>query len=133
MKNSQLIIPITVMAVSISSCQKKEEVPAQPDKVDIEITSPKADLVYHKGDTIKIAGTATYVSQMHGYTVAIYKKGSETPLYEGSEHTHGDKLAIEEHWVDTLSESSALTLKVNVIIDHDNNTSTKELDFSSQP
>lgn len=133
MKYSQFIISITVMAVSISSCQKKEEVPAQPDKVDIEITSPKADLVYHKGDTIKIAGSATYVSQMHGYTVAIYKKGSDTLLYEGSEHTHGDKLDIEEQWVDTLSESSALTLKVNVIIDHDNNTSTKVLDFSSQP
>lgn len=127
-----IFIPITLLLAT--GCQKKNEIPVQPDKVAIELMSPSEHQAYKKGDTVFIKADVNYVSQLHGYAVIITDKTTGKTFYNNEDHAHGDHFSIDEYWVDTLGNSNeALKLEVIAVIDHDNNTANKEIELEHQP
>jgi hypothetical protein len=122
-----------VLLLFVTSCQKKEEVTPQPAKVNIDISSPAAAQVFHKGDTVHINAKVSYISQLHGYEVRITNKNTNTLVGELEGHVHTDNFSINETWVDTLSQAAELELEIRAVIDHDSNDAISRLTFQSQP
>ena len=129
-----LSVPVIIAAMlTIAACQKKDETPMQPDKVNISIASPKTGDVYHKGDTIRILASVSYISQLHGYSLAIKNKATNTTLWNTEEHVHSDKFDVNNYWVNTIDSATQLALELTAEIDHDGNGGSNSVSFSSQP
>lgn len=118
----------------MAGCQKKDETPVQPNKVAFNITSPQQGQAFKKGDSILVKADISYVSQLHGYSVKITDEQTGAVVYNNEDHAHGDQFSINEYWVDTLDNNNkTLKLEIVAVIDHDGNTSEKELEIKHQP
>lgn len=132
----KLLKQLTVIIAGVAaftSCQKHDDTPAQADKVVINITSLQDGQAFRKGDTLKIQGLISYISQMHGYEVKLTSKKTSKELFYYYEHTHSDKVGFSQSWVDTLSTADTIMLTLTAEIDHDGNQGTKQLTLTSQP
>ena len=133
MKHLLFIPAIIVAMLTMAACQKKDETPMQPDKVNISITSPKTGDIYRKGDTIRILASVSYISQMHGYTLAIKNKATNATLWSTEEHVHSDKFDVNNYWVNTIDSTAQLVLELAAEIDHSGNGGSSSTSFSIQP
>lgn len=116
-----------------TSCQKHDDTPAQPDKVAIDITSLRDGQTFKKGDVIKMQGTISYISQLHGYQLTLKNKETGKEIFYHYEHTHSDQVNFNQSWSDTLSQPATIQLLLTAEIDHDGNSGQKELILNSQP
>lgn len=133
MKLLKQLTVIIAGAIAFASCQKHDDTPAQPDKVVITITSLQDGQAFKKGDTVKMQGLISYVSQLHGYEMKLMSKKTGKELFYYYEHTHSDKVSFSQNWVDTLSTADSLVLTLTAEIDHDGNQGAKQLILTSQP
>lgn len=133
MKLLKQLTVIIAGAIAFASCQKHDDTPAQPDKVVITITSLQDGQAFKKGDTVKMQGLISYVSQLHGYEMKLMSKKTSKELFYYYEHTHSDKVSFSQNWVDTLSTADSLVLTLTAEIDHDGNQGAKQLVLTSQP
>lgn len=128
---------ITVLSftslVGLTACQKNNDVPPQPDKVTINIISPKPGATYHPDDTVYIKATINYISRLHGYELDIKNKTTDSTLFSTEEHTHSDNFSIDTYWVNTTDKQADMQLEITAEIDHDGNTGSNEITFKSQP
>ena len=129
----RFFLNLVLATVVFSSCQKNNNVPAQPDKVSINIISPTANHRYKKGDTVQIKADVSYISQLHGYQIRLIDSATGFAVYDIDGHVHGSNVSVDEKWVDTLSVSRTLKIQIMAILDHDQNASVKEVVVYSQP
>lgn len=128
----KLIISLALLIV-LAACQKKDNTPAQPDKISININTPANGTNFRKGDTISVNADISYISQLHAYEVSIKNKSTNEVVFDEYEHVYTDKFSINTSWVDSLQEETDLTMQVIIQIDHDGHQSTKELTLHSKP
>lgn len=133
MKLLKQLTVIIAGTAAFTGCQKHDDTPAQADKVVINITSLQDGQAFKKGDTLKIQGLISYISQLHGYEVKLTSKKTNKELFYYYEHTHSDKVSFNQSWADTLSTADTLILKITAEIDHDGNQGSKQLTLTSQP
>lgn len=133
MKYSPIQLMLLAMLLSAAGCQKKDDTPVNPDQLNIQISSPESKSTYRKGDTVFIRSEVSYITQMHGYHVAISDTASASTFYESEDHVHSDHFQVSKYWVDTLSYPVQLRLRITVVVDHEGNTKTQDLYFNSQP
>lgn len=127
-------ILITIISTTLLfSCQKKDVDGYQSDKLSIAISKPNESQIFRKGDTVFVSGTATYVSQLHGYSIQISNKATKEVYLDIDEHLHDASFTINTYWVDTLSQAADLNLELTVEVDHDGNEQSKEINFQSKP
>ncbi len=117
---SVLMISATVML--FSAC-KKEETPT----ATITFNEPVANDSILNGDNLHIEGTITGTGELHGYTLSITNKTSGAVLYTGTATNHSDSYAIHEHWLNNVTSTSNIEVKVEVELDHDGNKTSKTI------
>lgn len=105
-----------VVALGLTSC-KNEENP----NVEIKITSPSNGATFHHGDTVKITGTITSNTELHGYDVIIKNLSAGTIVEEMEHHDHGANLTINHQWVNNVMDHSDMRAIIKVVVDHSGN------------
>lgn len=134
MKKMKLFATINGLALVVfCGCQKKDTTPVQTDKVSVAISSPVEGQIYRKGDTVKINAAVSYISELHGYELKLINKSNNQELFMTDQHSHSDKYNVSAIWVDTLTSATTLKLELVVEVDHNGNTTTKEINLQSQP
>jgi len=131
MKNLIITSILAVAATTIVACDKKDDV--QPtETAKLTIASPVMHQTYHTGDTVRILGTATNVTNLHGYHVAILNSNSDTLFYVERD-VHAVSLSIDTMWVNTLTTAEELNVIVSSPINHDGDEIKKEIPIMVQP
>jgi len=115
---------LAVAAISIlfTAC-KKEETPI----ATITFNEPLANDTVLQGDSLHVEGTITGTGELHGYTLSITNKSTGAVVYTGTASNHSDSYAFHEHWINNVTATAALEIKVDVELDHDGNKSSKTL------
>jgi hypothetical protein len=113
-------IALSLVIISISSC-KKEETPT----ATITFNEPLTNDSITNGDSLHAEGTITGTGELHGYTLIITNKTSGAVLYTSSASNHSDSYAFHEHWLNNVSSTSNIDVKVEVELDHDGNKTAK--------
>ena len=127
-------ILITLIAgLVIAGCQKKDEVAADPSKVNFQISSPTNGQTFHVNDSVLIKGNIDYPSELHGYEVKIVDTVTGTIIYDQANHVHSDKIVIDNSWTASATQPTELKLTVITYIDHDNHTAQKDLKIKIVP
>lgn len=131
MKNLIITGILALGVTTIFSCKKDDDV--QPtETAKLTITSPTMHQTYHTGDTVRIAGTATNETNLHGYRIAILNSSNDT-LFNAEDHVHSISLDINESWVDTVTMAQELKVIVSAEINHDGDEIKKEIPIMVQP
>lgn len=133
MKLFKQLAVIVAGSIAFASCQKHDDTPAQPNKLTIDINTLQDGQSFKTGDTLKMQGLISYITQLHGYEMTLKSKSTGKELFYYYEHSHSDKVSINQSWVDTLSHADTLQFILTAEIDHDGNQSSKQLTFTSQP
>lgn len=127
------IILLSLLAVTLYSCQKKDTTTADPAKVTMSILSPASQHVYHSGDTIKINATVSYPSELHGYEVKIVDTATGNILYDNAQHVHDDHFDISQYYIYTGTQPVYMKLQLSAEVDHNGNEAEQDVYFQYQP
>ena len=131
MKNLIITGILALGVTTIFSCKKKDDV--QPtETAKLTITTPVMHQTYRTGDTVRILGTATNVTNLHGYHVAILNSNSDTLFYMEKD-MHAVSLSIDTMWVNTVTTAQELNVIVSSPINHDGDEIKKEIPIMVQP
>jgi hypothetical protein len=130
--NKQTFFIALLCILSFSACQKNDSVPFDSSKLVMTISEPLATQIFKKGDTVFIAATANYLSELHGYEISIVDTTTQNVYFDIDEHVHAASFSIDTFWVDTLNTNTKLQLKFDVEADHDGHGATKSVFFQVQ-
>ena len=115
------------------SCQKKDNTPGDRSKVTVTFTSPAPRQTYHKGDTVQVNTNVGYVSEILGIWVQIIDTATGEKLFEDNHDTHTDHFSFPTSWVDTLSDSATLQVKISVFVTNSATPAVRTTYFISKP
>jgi hypothetical protein len=123
-----LFIPVLTL-VLLSSCHKNEG----PVTATISFTEPAIGDTLALGEELHAEGTVTADGEMHGYTLSFYNVTTGQTIYTGSTENHSDAYSFHEHWVNNVSDTSTIRVRLEVVIDHDGNTTKKDINVVCLP
>jgi hypothetical protein len=70
---------------------------------------------------------------MHGYDAYILNETSGDTVWTSAVHDHGTPFHIDSLWVNDVTDHSDMLLHIEAEIDHDGNTTEKEVAFHCHP
>jgi hypothetical protein len=117
----------------IASCQKKDTTPVDRSKVTVSFNDPASGMIYHKGDTVQINASISYISEIVGVGVEIIDTTTGESLFEADHDLHTDHYTLSESWIDTVSDSRSLQVRVSVFVAHDTEPAKQWAYFVTQP
>ena len=129
-------IKITLLLLSIAvltSCQKHDTSPADPDKVTVTYNTALNGLTYHKGDTVNIDATIDYTGEINGVMVAITDTATDNILYQDDQDLHTDRFNLQRSWVDTYANTANLKVVITVAIANGTKFAENTVHFETQP
>ncbi|MBI3240654.1 MAG: hypothetical protein HYZ43_17710 [Flavobacteriia bacterium] len=121
-----------LLTFALFSCKKDKE-----DHVDfsgsISVTAPAANDTITGGNTFMVTGNITGNTEMHGYMITVYNQNDQSVVYTNTLESHAEAYTLNETVTHTLTASTPLRLVIEVEVDHDGETMTKEVLFQYQP
>jgi hypothetical protein len=121
-----------LLSITLFSCKKDKE-----DHVDfsgsISVTAPAANDTITGGNSFTVTGNITGNIEMHGYMITVYNQNDQSIVYSNTIHSHSESYTLNETVTHTLTASTPLRLVIDVEVDHDGESLTKEVLFQYQP
>jgi hypothetical protein len=117
----------------LSACQKDGSIAADPARLTVTISSPAPRQIFRSGDTVLMAATLRYPSQLHGYELKLTDSATGTIVYDIARHVHSDRFTISERWISTASVPSVIRLTLTASIDHEGGTASEARTFTVLP
>lgn len=132
MKHLFLIAGILII---LASCKKETEEQSHESDAEVilNLVSPTDNQSYQLGDTVKILGTITSTSDLHGYNVRLNHPILNMFVINKAFHEHGTSFNVNEYWVNNVSDTTQLKLIIDVAIDHDGTLRTFEKFITCYP
>lgn len=128
------------LAASFVSCKKDEEETKKDETIltptpvaVITIHEPEEGHVFQLADTVHVDIHITADFDMHGYDAWIINESAGDTVWTSSLHDHGQSFEIHGEWINDVMDHSDMKLKVSAEIDHDGNTTEKEVHFHCHP
>ena len=124
------VITLFLTFITMTSCSEDNHIDAN---VHIHITSPVASSEFHLGDTVKIQGSVSANTDMHGYEVKIKNLTADSVAFVAYHHDHGTSFSINEQWINNVTTHSDMRLVIKVEADHNGTLVSDSLNFHCHP
>ena len=106
---------LLLLSIALLGCKKES---GEATSATITIYSPELNEVIAFGEEVHVEGTIVADGEIHGYKVYLRDEEGNDLLNGGQDHVHGDAFAIHEHWTNTVSVSTEVTVLVEVLLNH---------------
>ena len=126
------ITALLLMMLLLSCTKHKDDFVSDIPQSHIVFSSPTEGGVFFAGDSVRIQARATSTHTIHGYDVAVRKVNDTTLLYFKNVHDHNDTLLVNQSWKNIVDISAQLEASVTLYLDHDGNTNTRKVTFSTR-
>jgi hypothetical protein len=121
---------LLLLSIALLGCKKES---GEATSANITIYSPELNEVIAFGEEVHVEGTIVADGEIHGYKVYLRDEQGNN-LYEGGQaHVHGDAFAIHEHWTNTVSVSTQVTVLVEVLLNHKGDKESKQVSITCLP
>lgn len=120
-----------LLVTTLFSCSK-DETTVPETGVAFAISRPTLNQSYQPGDTVRVQGTITYTSSLHGYSVVILNNDGDS-LFRSGSHVHASTLQLDESWVNTQNSAQNLKVVISSSINHEGSKAVKEIPIRVQP
>jgi hypothetical protein len=121
MKNIILFISVLL----IVAC-KKETTSETQVSANISITHPQENDTIFFGDTLRFEGTISGFEALHGYVVTFTNSATNQPILSIVNDEHLSNYTFNYIYKNNFTDTTAVDLKIEVIIDHDGNKEIKQ-------
>jgi hypothetical protein len=128
MKKLILITSLFGVIVTLNSCHKNEA-----SKADITIYEHTANDTVAFNDSVHFEGAILGDGELHGYTLSYTNSTTGASLFSVTAETHATSYAFHEHWLNNLTDTTVVNVKVEVEINHDGDLVSKEVNFVCLP
>jgi hypothetical protein len=121
----KLVVPV-LLSMSVLACKQNDDHDAHVHpNVQIHITSPTDSANVYYLDYLDIKAHVEADVVVHGYEIVLTKTDNNDTLFLQQEHLHSKEISIDTSYKHPVNESYDATLKINVILDHDNHTTSE--------
>lgn len=122
--NTLLILSISVL---FFACKKEKVEAEEPITASINITEPSMNDTIASNEELHVEGTIIGSTELHGYEIKIINLTNNNELFSYEFHEHFASYNFHEHWVNNVTDTTILKVKVEVELDHEGNKTEKEL------
>lgn len=126
-----------ILTFFITSCSKKEQNPSPSsnpaEKAVFNIQSPKEGTIFNLGDTVWLKGTVTSTGDLHGYDVKITNTTSQSVVFFGGDHLHGNTIVLNAFWVNNVKSSSEMVFELAIAKNHSGDIERQRVNFHCHP
>lgn len=121
-----------LLLVVVAACKKnKHEVATD---VQINFTEPAVGDTIQSWNQLHIEGTITSTGNMHGYGIKVLKNdGSQTQLFSVNYEIQVEEINFHEHWMNNLTDTTDVTVRVEVFVDKNGLKEVKEVNVVCLP
>lgn len=123
---------LSLCVLAFSSCNKDEE-ELGATSVDIVFTEPSVGDTVLSYNQVHAEGTIAGNGPMEGYTVSMINSGNGNVLYTNSYDVQSEGYNFHEHWTNNLSDTTLVTVQVEVTNDKNGNKTTRKIDVVCLP
>jgi len=126
MRNITTSILVIIFSVSIYGCNKEsKEAPAE--NIVITFSEPTSGDTIASYNSLHSEGTISSDGDMKGYSIVYVDASTNDVLFESTYDTEAEAYNFHEHWLNNVSTTTQVIVRVIAKKDHDGNTETKEL------
>lgn len=119
-----IYLMMVLLALGTFACNKDDN-PAE--NVIISLTEPTSGDSIASYNSVHCEGTITANGKMKGYSVYFIEESSGNVLYQSDYDTKADSYNIHEHWLNNVSTTTQVTIRIVVQKDEKGSTETKEV------
>lgn len=120
----KVIYFFSFLVLVLGACKKNEP---GATNVEINFTEPAAGDTIASYNQIHAEGTITGDGTMQGYTVTLSNTQSGAVLFSNAYDVQSESYNFHEHWTNNLSDTSEVTVRVEVTKDKNGNKTAKEI------
>lgn len=124
---------ILVLSLAFTACKKDDDDDHTPVSATIVIEEPTLNDTVALGEELHMEGTITGTADLHGYVISAIKASNQAVLYTQSYDNHASSYNFHEHWVNDVTDTTIVTVRVDVTKDHDGNHEIKEVNVVCLP
>lgn len=121
-----------LLTITLFSCKKDKE-DHEDFSGSITVTAPAESSTITGGSTFMVTGSIEGNTEMHGYMITVYNQNDQSIVYSNSLDAHSEEYTLNETVTHTLTAATPLKLVIDVEVDHDGESMTKEVLFQYQP
>ncbi|MCE3294742.1 MAG: hypothetical protein K0R65_456 [Crocinitomicaceae bacterium] len=132
MKTTILIALILGAGLALISCKKDKEDETNAT-ASINITEPGLNDTIAAGEELHVEGVISGTGELHGYVITLRNAADQAVFLTADYDSHATSYNFHEHWVNTVTDTTIVTVKVDVTEDHDGNHEVKELNVVCLP
>lgn len=118
-----LILSAAILASAFTSCKKEDE---HATEATITINTPAANMMYDYGDTVFVNATISADEAMHGWMLGFTDESSNE-LFMVDAHEHAATYNVDTFWVNNVTATTHVTVKLTATVDHDGNEQSQEV------
>lgn len=128
------LLLFAALLTTLMAC-KKETNPTTTSEVvvNLNLVSPTENQTYQFGDTVKILGSLSSATSLHGYNIRLNHPTINMFVINQAYHEHGTVFNLNERWVNNVTDTTELKLIIDVAIDHDGTLKTFEKYITCYP
>lgn len=124
------IVLFPLLFAVLLGCKKET---GEASSATINIYSPELNAVVAYGEEVHVEGTIVADGEIHGYKVFLRDEQGHDLFIGGQGHVHGDAFAIHEHWTNTVSSSTQVTVLVEATLNHKGDKESKQVNITCLP
>ena len=122
---SLLIISLLFGVFTFAGCNKEKNKPAE--NIVITFSEPSVGDSIASYNSLHSEGTITATGKMKGYSIQYINNTTGEVVFESAYNVEADAYNFHEHWLNNVTTTTQVTIRVIVIKDNDGNLETKEL------
>ncbi|NVK63725.1 MAG: hypothetical protein HWE22_04020 [Flavobacteriales bacterium] len=126
MTRTLIIILALAPLVGVFGCNKESK-QAPAENIVITFTEPTSGDTIASYNSLHSEGTISSDGNMKGYSIVYIDEATNDILFESSYDTETDAYNFHEHWLNNVSTTTQVIVRVIAKKDHDGNTETKEM------
>ncbi len=128
MKKLILFTSLFAVIVTLNSCHKNEA-----SKADITIYEPIANDTVAFNDSVHFEGSILGDGELHGYTLSFTNSTTGASLFSVTAVTHATSYSFHEHWLNNVTDTTIVNVKVEVELDHEGHKTSKDINVVCLP
>lgn len=127
-----LFLSAMIITITFAGCRKEDDDDNTQLEATLNIISPVDGESFAVDSTITVKAEANAPNILHGYRITAQKVSDGLVIFEYEEHLHSTSLDIEKSFVNSTGKGDEIKIKVEVALDHDQNTFAKEVTIKAK-
>lgn len=111
----------------LPACHHHHEDPIPDTLVTLSVAKPTENQEFMPGDTIFFKASISADTSLHGWGIALKRKGDDSLVYSWANHFHSKTYEVDKYWVNSINQDTTLIFQLDAAINHSGDVKTQKV------